>query len=68
LAEVGWVGEHQMLHFEMYYGTAEGNLSNKKNRGESANYLYVPKRNYQRRSDLLDPEPYLDRMADRSGL
>ena len=37
-----------MLHFEMYAGTAKGALTQKGN---------PP---YQRRSDLMDPTPYLD--------
>ncbi len=37
-----------MLHFEMYAGTASGSLTVRGN---------PP---YQRRSDLLDPTPYLD--------
>lgn len=67
LAEVGKVGSDPMLHFEMYFGTRIGNLSDKSN-GADGVYDMVPKRNYKRRADLLDPGPYLDRMADRSGL
>jgi murein DD-endopeptidase MepM/ murein hydrolase activator NlpD len=41
-----------MLHLEMYMGTATGSLSQSNN---SNNYTYVKVRNYQRRSDLVDP-------------
>ena len=40
-----------MLHLEMYMNTTEGPLTDRNN----TVYNYVPKRNYQRRSDLLDP-------------
>ena len=46
-----------MLHLEMYKGTSNGPLTQRSN---STNYSYVPPRNYQRRSDLLDPTSYLD--------
>ncbi|MBX7105721.1 MAG: M23 family metallopeptidase [Gemmataceae bacterium] len=68
IARIGNVGSDRMLHFEIYYGDAEGKLSNKKNTGDSALYSYVPKRNYQRRSDLMDPTTFLDKMANNSGL
>jgi len=38
-----------MLHLELYKGTAFGRLTNRKNRP------------YQRRSDLINPTPYLDK-------
>ncbi|MEA4925858.1 MAG: M23 family metallopeptidase [Syntrophomonadaceae bacterium] len=41
-----------MLHLEMYMGTSSGSLSQGSN---SSNYKYVPVRNYERRSDLIDP-------------
>jgi len=41
-----------MLHLEMYMGTASGSLSQSNN---SSNYKYVTVRNYERRSDLIDP-------------
>ncbi len=41
-----------MLHLEMYRGTASGSLSQSNN---SSNYTYVKARNYERRSDLVDP-------------
>ncbi|MGK7940359.1 MAG: peptidoglycan DD-metalloendopeptidase family protein [Crocosphaera sp.] len=47
----------RMLHLEMYKGTSSGELTQRNN---FSNYSYVPPRNYQRRSDLLDPTPYLD--------
>jgi murein DD-endopeptidase MepM/ murein hydrolase activator NlpD len=58
--QIGTVGKNYkgrgMLHFEMYAGTSGGNLSQPKNN----KYLYVPERNYMRRSDLIDPTEYLD--------
>lgn len=50
---IAYVGKLQglansMLHFEMYSGKGVGPLTNKSNKP------------YQRRSDLLDPTPYLD--------
>ena len=41
-----------MLHLEMYMGTSSGSLSQSNN---SSNYKYVKVRNYERRSDLIDP-------------
>jgi len=41
-----------MLHLEMYMGTSSGSLSQGNN---SSNYKYVKVRNYERRSDLIDP-------------
>jgi murein DD-endopeptidase MepM/ murein hydrolase activator NlpD len=41
-----------MLHLEMYKGTASGSLSQTSN---DSNYSYVTVRNYERRSDLIDP-------------
>lgn len=59
--QIGTVGKNfkgrGMLHFEMYQGTASGPLTQEHNQ----NYLYVEPRNYQRRKDLLDPTPYLDK-------
>lgn len=46
-----------MLHLEMYKGTVTGPLTQVSN----TIYLYVPARNYERRRDLIDPTPYLDR-------
>lgn len=40
-----------MLHLEMYMGTTTGKLS----QSNTSNYKYVTVRNYQRRSDLIDP-------------
>lgn len=57
IAEVGQLsGGSSMLHFEMYKGTATGNLTQRKN----TTFDYVTGSGYQRRSDLLDPTPYLD--------
>ena len=55
----------QMLHFEMYKGSATGTYSQKSN---SSNYDFVPVKNYERRKDLLDPTPYLDEWALISGM
>ena len=51
-----------MLHLEIYKGTSSGQLTQKQN---SSNYHYVTPRKYQRRSDLLDPTPYLDGKIDK---
>ncbi|OHD05997.1 MAG: hypothetical protein A2086_05030 [Spirochaetes bacterium GWD1_27_9] len=40
-----------MLHLEVYMGTSTGGLTNTSN----YTYNYVPYKNYQRRSDLLNP-------------
>jgi len=53
--------EYQMLHFEMFADVSRrDDLSTE----PGTKYLYVPQREYQRRSDLLDPTPFLDRWAD----
>jgi len=39
---------HSMLHFEMFSGDVDGNLTDRS------------RKPYMRRSDLLDPTPYLD--------
>ncbi|HMP01202.1 MAG TPA: M23 family metallopeptidase [Gemmatales bacterium] len=62
------VSKQPMLHFEMFWGDAGGDLTNKTNKGDTAHYWYVPKRSYQRRADLIAPCPYLLQMADQSGL
>jgi len=46
-----------MLHLEMYMGTSSGSLSQSNN---SRNYKYVTVRNYERRSDLIDPTGAMD--------
>lgn len=50
IAYVGNQPGYDMLHFEMFSGTARGRLSTKT----------LP---YYRRKDLIDPTPYLDRWA-----
>ena len=61
IANVGLLSSgSSMLHFEMYQGTAIGNFTQKSNHEK---YDYVPSANYQRRSDLLDPTPYLEEWA-----
>jgi murein DD-endopeptidase MepM/ murein hydrolase activator NlpD len=50
-AVIGYVGKmyrDSMLHFEMYDGSGSGPLTVRSNKP------------YQRRSDLMDPTPYLD--------
>ncbi len=44
-------GGSYMLHLEVYMGTSTGGLTNTSN----STYKYVPYKNYQRRSDLLNP-------------
>ncbi len=56
---IAWVGRLKMLHFEMYQGDSAGYLSQTWNK---KNYNYVTPGNYQRRPDLIDPTPYLDRL------
>lgn len=46
-----------MLHFEMYSGTASGSLTDK----SSSSAKRADGVSYQRRSDLIDPTPYLNR-------
>lgn len=48
-----------MLHFEMYSKAATGRFTQRKN----MKYLHVPAKNYQRRKDLMDPTPFLDRWS-----
>ena len=48
IAHIGKVGRGSMLHFEMYSGQAVGRLTIK------------PKPPFNRRSDLMDPAPFLD--------
>jgi murein DD-endopeptidase MepM/ murein hydrolase activator NlpD len=49
-----------MLHFELFAHTARReNLSV----NATETYLYVPRRAYSRRNDLLDPTPFLDEWA-----
>ena len=52
---IGSVGGLKMLHFEMYSGSETGGLTVRSN---------PP---YQRRSDLIDPTPYLDAWPLLSG-
>jgi murein DD-endopeptidase MepM/ murein hydrolase activator NlpD len=51
IGHVGKMFVDSMLHLELYAGTAEGNLTDRSNSP------------YQRRADLLDPTPLLDRLA-----
>jgi hypothetical protein len=50
----------QMLLFEMF---ADVRRRDSLSTGPGTKYLYVPQRDYWRRSDLLDPTPFLDRWA-----
>jgi peptidoglycan hydrolase-like protein with peptidoglycan-binding domain len=49
-----------MVHFEMYKGTSTGKLSEK----ENTVFDNVPKKNYMRRKDLMNPTETLDTMDD----
>ena len=59
IGEVGWVGKHQMLHFEMYSNTSNANgltvMSQQPT--EEFDAKLSP---FRRRKDLIDPSPYLD--------
>lgn len=55
---IAYVGKLKMLHFEMYQGTETGHLTDTTNKTD---YKYVTAADFQRRSDLIDPTPYLDR-------
>jgi murein DD-endopeptidase MepM/ murein hydrolase activator NlpD len=48
-----------MLHFELYKGNATGDLTDKMN----SDYKNVPKLNYMRRWDLLNPTTIIDKMV-----
>jgi murein DD-endopeptidase MepM/ murein hydrolase activator NlpD len=50
VAYVGLMKKDHMLHFELYQGTATGDLG----------LTQRSSKPYQRRSDLIDPTPYLD--------
>lgn len=66
IANVGLLSSgSSMLHFEMYLGTEIGHFTQKSNK---ENYKYVEPHNFQRRSDLLDPTPYLQEWALMCGL
>lgn len=56
IANVGCLG---MLHFEMYKGTATGELTNLWNK----KYDYVEGNKFKRRRDLIDPTPFLEQWA-----
>jgi murein DD-endopeptidase MepM/ murein hydrolase activator NlpD len=51
MGHVGMMEKDHMLHFELYSGTASGNLMSSKTGP------------YQRRADLIDPTPLFDRLA-----
>ncbi len=55
---IAYVGKLKMLHFEMYQGTEEGALTQKWNK---ETYKYIAPDKFQRRPDLMDPTPFLDR-------
>jgi murein DD-endopeptidase MepM/ murein hydrolase activator NlpD len=63
IAEVGAQCGGSMLHFEMFKATGRSDrLTDKSNK----TYVYVPSADYKRRSDLLDPTPYLDKWMTRA--
>jgi len=57
IGQIGWLKglNISMVHFEMYSGTRKGSLTDRSSAG------------FQRRSDLLDPTPYLDQALLLSG-
>lgn len=59
IGEVGWVGKHQMLHFEMFSETksAYGLTDTRQKLTEEFDAKTSP---FMRRKDLIDPSPYLD--------
>jgi murein DD-endopeptidase MepM/ murein hydrolase activator NlpD len=56
IAVVGKMFHDSMLHFELYEGTAHGDLTNRANKP------------FQRRKDLIDPTEYLDGCTVRNVL
>ena len=56
IAYVGKMYRDSMLHLEMYKGTAQGKFKRWNKR-----YDYVKSKNYNRRRDLMNPAPYLDK-------
>ncbi len=52
---------NSMLHFEMYKGNIWGELTNKENHDNK--YDFVESKPFIRRSDLLDPTLFLDKMT-----
>src|SRR5262249_23219958 len=60
IATVGRQCGGSMLHFEMYGNTSRVDALTDE---ENHKYLYVSRAAYRRRSDLLDPTPYLDTWA-----
>jgi hypothetical protein len=51
IAHVGKMYQDSMLHLELYAGTEDGELTQRGNKP------------YERRADLMDPTPVLDRLA-----
>ena len=68
IAKVGYPSVDPMLHFEVYWGSESGELSDPKN----SEYPFVPaefkSKKFQRRKDLLDPTQYLNLMCKNSDL
>ena len=58
IATVGRQCGDAMLHFEMFKDLDRGGYLTDKS--HATKYIHVPQANYERRSDLLDPTPYLD--------
>jgi murein DD-endopeptidase MepM/ murein hydrolase activator NlpD len=61
IAYVGAQCGGSMLHFEMFKDV--NRLEILTDKSHKTKYLYVPQADYERRSDLLDPTPYLDAWA-----
>jgi murein DD-endopeptidase MepM/ murein hydrolase activator NlpD len=60
IGHIGKMHRDSMLHLEMYADYTDGPLTQRHNHV----YEFVPNSNYQRRSDLLDPTPFLDAWKD----
>jgi murein DD-endopeptidase MepM/ murein hydrolase activator NlpD len=62
---IGFVGQNcsqdPMLHLEMYSEVSR--RTDLTDRSHTTKYKHVPQKNYERRDDLMDPTPYLDRWA-----
>lgn len=65
IANVGRLNSgSSMLHFEMYKGTSSGYLTQTWNK----KYDFVDGSKFKRRSDLLDPTPFLEEWAMTTGV
>ena len=61
IAKIGVQCGGSMLHFEMFKNASRLDVLTDKS--HDTKYSYVPQGNYERRSDLLDPTPYLNAWA-----